>query len=258
VVLHEPAEGGVIGDAMRILFVLAGLVLSASTTLADQSTAFCTAAKKILAADAGLASAAVAVFGKTTFKAGEGCVYPLKVLHYASADVLVVQTGEPGEGCHGCGAPLSAYVLRRNSGSLKTVRSFRRFATLGTFGAVGDVSAVEIGADDGMAIESGGTFQGYSSTGLDLYAFQAGRLVSISGGPTTVAADNSGAEPDKAIEVTGKWFFDPTDKTALIVDYKIEARGAVRTERVIWRLQGTSLVLSHGRVPPELSEAGGG
>ena len=55
-----------------------------------------------------------------------------------------------------------------------------------------------------------------------------------------MSADNSGAEPDKAIEVTGKWFFDPTDKTALIVDYKIEARGAVRTERVIWRLQGTS------------------
>ena len=227
-VLREPAEGGVIGDAMRILFVLAGLVLSASTTLADQSTAFCTAAKKILAADAGLASAVVAVFGKTTFEAGEGCVYPLKVLHYASADVLVVQTGKPGEGCHGCGAPLSAYVLRRNGGSLRTVRSFRKFATLGTFGAVGDVSAVEIGGDDGMAIESGGTFHGYSSTGLDLYAFQAGRLVSISGGPTTVSADNSGAEPDKAIEVTGKWFFDPTDKTALIVDYKIEARGAVR------------------------------
>ncbi len=242
---------------MRILFALTVLILSASSAVAD-STALCTSAKKSLAGDAGLASAVAAVFGKTTFKAGEGCVYPLKLLHYATADALVAQTGEPGEGCHGCGAPLSAYVLRRNGGDLKTVRSFRKFATLGTFGAVVDVSAVEIGGDDGMAIESGGTFQGYSSTGLDLYAFHAGQLVSISGGPITVSADNSGAEPDKAIEVTGKWFFDPADKTALIVDYRIEARGAVRTARVVWRLKGTSLVLSRGRVPPEISPASGG
>jgi hypothetical protein len=243
---------------MRVLFVAAGLILCASSALAEQSTAFCAAAKKSLEADAGLAEAVAAVFGKRAFKAaGEDCVYPLKALHYASADVLVVQAGEPGEGCHGCGAPLSAYVLRRNGGALKTVRSFRNFATLGTFGAAGDVSAVEIGGDDGVAIESGGTFQGYSSTGLDFYAFHAGHLVSISGGPVTLSVGNSGAEPSKAIEVTGKWFFDPADKTALIVDYKIEAGGAVRTERVIWRLQGTSLVLSRGRVPPELSEAGG-
>lgn len=244
---------------MRILFVLAGLILWASSAVAEQSAAFCAAAKKSLEDDSAMAAAAIAVFGNATFKAaGEDCAYPLKVLHYATADVLVVQAGEPGEACHGCGAPLSAYVLRRIGGALKTVRSFRNFATLGTFCAAGDVSSVQIGADDGIAIESGGTFQGYSSTDLDLYAFRAGKLVSISGGPAALSADNAGAEPSKAIEVTGKWFFDPADKTALIVDYKIDARGAVRTERVIWRLRGTSLVLFYGRVPPELSEAGGG
>jgi len=247
------------GDAMRILFVLVGLILSAAPAVADQSAAFCATAKKSFEDDSALAAAAMTVFGKATFKAAsEDCVYPLKVLHYASADVLVVQAGEPGEACHGCGAPVSAYVLRRNGGALKTVRSFRNFATLGTFGAARDVSSVEIGADDGIAIESGGTFQGYSSTGLDFYAFHAGTLVSISGGPTALSTDNSGAEPSKAIEVTGKWFFDPADKTALIVDYKIDAPGAVHTDRVVWRLQGTSLVLSHGRVPPELAKAAGG
>jgi hypothetical protein len=48
------------------------------------------------------------------------------------------------------------------------------------------------------------------------------------------------------------------DKSALVVDYEIKAHGATRVERVIWRLQGTSLVLSHGRVPAEVSEASGG
>ena len=144
-----------------------------------------------------------------------------------------------------------------NGGALKTVRSFRNFATLGTFGAAGDVSAVEIGGDDGVAIESGGTFQGYSSTGLDFYAFHAGHLVSISGGPATLSVDNSGAEPSKAIEVTGKWFFDPVTRRLSLSTTRSRLAARSDTERVIWRLQGTSLVLSRGRVPPELSEAGG-
>ena len=86
------------------------------------------------------------------------------------------------------------------------------------------------------------------------------RLVSLNTTPIFIAADNSGAvvEPSKAIEVTAKWFFDPADKTAFVVDYKIEAHGAARVERVVWRLQGKSLVLSRGRVPPEVSEASGG
>jgi len=42
-----------------------------------------------------------------------------------------VQAGEPGGRCHGCGAPLSAYVLRRGNGGLKTVGHYRKFARSG-------------------------------------------------------------------------------------------------------------------------------
>ncbi len=151
-------------------------------------------------------------------------------------------------------------MVRRVNGGFKTVRRYRQFAALGTFGAVGDISAIEIGGDDGMAIESGGMFQGYAFTAVDFYAFHAGKLVSLNSDPITIAADNSGAEtdPSKAIEATGKWSFDPADKTALVVDYKIKAHGASRIERAVWRLKGTSLVLSRGRVPPEVSAASGG
>jgi hypothetical protein len=245
---------------MRSLFVLVALLLAAPSAAA-QSAAFCAAAKKAVEADPGLAAAVAAAFGKATYKAaGEDCVYPLKVLRYATADVLIVQAGEPGQACHGCGAPLSAYVLRRVDNALKPVHDFRKFATPGTSGTVGEISAVQIGGDDGMAIESGGMFQGYAFTAVDFYAFHAGRLLGLNTTPIFIAADNSGAEMDssKAIEVTAKWFFDPADKTALVVDYKIEAHGAARVERVTWRLKGTSLVLSHGRVPPEVSQAAGG
>ena len=151
-------------------------------------------------------------------------------------------------------------MLQRVNGGLKTVGRYRAFATLGTFGAVGDISPIEINGDDGMAIESGGMFQGYSSTVVDFYAFHAGQLVSLNSAPIVIAADNSGAatDPSKAVEVTATWFFDPADKTALVVDYKIEAHGASRVERAVWRLKGTSLVLSRGHVPPEVSVASGG
>ena len=246
---------------LRSLAVLAALLFAASSAVAGQPAAFCAAAKKPVDADRPLAAAVAAAFGKVTFNAaGEDCLYPLQVLPYATAEVLIVQAGEPGQACHGCEATLSAHVLRRVDDGFRIVRRYLKFAVLGTFGAVGKISALEIGGDDGMAIESGGMFQGYSFAGVDFFAFHAGRLVNLNDKPIMFDADNEGAvtDPDKTIEVTGKWSLDPADKTALVVDYRIKARGAARAERVVWRLQGTSLVLSHGHVPPEVLEIWGG
>ena len=150
-------------------------------------------------------------------------------------------------------------MLRPLDDGLKLVRAFHKFATLGTFGAVDGISPIEIGGDDGMAVKSGGMFQGYSFAGVDFFAFHAGQIIRLNNTPITVADDNSGAilDPGKTVEVTAKWSLDPADKTTLIVDYKIHAHGATRVERVVWRLQGTSLVLSHGHVPPEVSPGGG-
>jgi len=244
-----------------ILSMLAALKLAACSASAGQSAILCAAARQSVASEPLLATAVAAAFGKAPFSStSEDCAYPLTVLRYSIADVLIVQAGEPGQACHGCGAALTAYVLRRSDDRLKPVRAFRKFATLGTAGAVDDMSPTEIGDDDGMAIESGGTFQGYASTVVDFFAFHSGQLVKLNTTPIIIAADNGGAvvDPGKAIDVTAKWSFDPADKTALVVDYKIKAHGVARAERVIWRLQGTSLVLSHGRVPAEVSEASGG
>jgi hypothetical protein len=247
---------------MKRLLLLAALLFFAHQAQAAPPAALCAAAGRAVGADAWLASEVAAVFGKVDFGgAASDCVYPLKVLRYASADVLLVQAGEPGEGCHGCAALLSAYVIQRIGGGLKTVAKFHEFAQLGTHGAVMDVSPIEIAGDDAIVIESGGMFQGYASTRLDFFAFHAGALVDLNPDPQVVIdADDVGAMADarKGVVVSGSWFFDPTDKTALVVDYKIEARGATRVERVVWRLQGDKLVLTRGRVPPEVAEASGG
>jgi hypothetical protein len=247
---------------MKRLLLLAALLSIASPARAESPAALCVAAKKEVRADSQLASEVVAVFGKADFAGAESdCIYPLKVLRYASADVLLVQAGVPGEGCHGCAPPLSAYVIQRTGGGLKTVAKFHEFTQLGSHGAIMDVWPIEIAGDDAMAIESGGTFQGYSSSHLDFFAFRAGALIDLEPKPQVVlSADDEGAMEDasKAIVVRGSWFFDPADKTALVVDYKIDARGATRVERVVWRLQGGKLVLTRGRVPPEATQASGG
>jgi hypothetical protein len=246
---------------VTILFVLAALAVAVFPAAAEQAAALCAAAKEPVRAEPLLAAAVAATFGNTTFSAvSEDCVFPLKVLHYGTADVLVVQAGEPGHACHGCAAPLSAFVLRRLGDGLKLFRAFHQFAKLGTFGAVDDISLIEIGGDDGMAIKNGGMFQGYSSAGVDFFAFHAGQLIGLNRAPITLAEDNSGAvlDPAKTVEVNAKWFLDPADNTAVVVDYEIKAHGAKRVERVVWRLQGTSLILSHGHVPPEVSPSAGG
>ena len=247
---------------MKRLLLLAALLLIAHPAMAEPPALLCAAAKNEVRADSLLASEVAAVFGQTDFAGAEGdCLYPLKVLRYASADVLLVQAGAPGEGCHGCGATLSAYVIQRVGGGLKTVAKFHEFAQLGSNGAVMDVWPIEIAGDDAMAIESGGTFQGYSSSHIDFFAFHAGALTDLEPKPqVALSADNEGATDDasKATVVEGSWFFDPADKTALVVDYKIDAKGARRVERVVWRLQGGKLVLTRGRVPPEAAQASGG
>jgi hypothetical protein len=247
---------------MTRLFPLAVLICMALPTRAETPTPLCAAAEKVVRRDTLLAAGVEAAFGKVEFSsAANDCFYPLKLLRYASADVLLVQEGEPGGGCHGCGALLSAYVIQRIGGAFKTVAKFHEFAQVGTFGAVIDTWPIEIAGDDAIAIEGGGTFQGYSSAQIDFFAFHGGALVNLEPDPKVIIeADNLGAMTDasKAISISGSWFFDPTEKTALVVDYKIDAKGATRVERVVWRLQNGKLALARGHLPPEVAEASGG
>jgi hypothetical protein len=245
--------------AHDILIALAAFLLTPLVANAAQPSALCASAKESIQKEPGMAAAVAAAFGKVAFTSkAEDCVYPLKTLPYAGAAVLLAQDGEPGQACHGCSATLSAYVLRKLENGLKLVRVYRAFDKLGTFGAVGDISPIEIGGDDGIAIYSGGMFQGCGYGGVDFYAFHGGQLVKLDSSRAISDFDNSGAETDprKTIEITSKWAIDPTDNTTLIVDYKIAANGgAERAERVVWRLKGTSFV-PQGRVPPELSSSG--
>ena len=54
-----------------------------------------------------------AAFGAPQATDDETRLCPLQLLRYTDVDVLVGQTGEPGEARHGCEADLSATMLKR-------------------------------------------------------------------------------------------------------------------------------------------------
>ena len=182
------------------------LIISSSSTLAlaffpapSKSQAvrsFCAAAKENVSADSKLSEAVKAVFGSSEFSSqNEDCIYSLQVLRYSDADVLLTINTVPGYACHACSASLSAYVMRRKASGLQLVNRFIDFGQAGTHGNPGTISPIEIVGDDGFAVESGGTFQGYTSLSLDFYVFRHGRVVHLL--PTIgLSADNSGAKED--------------------------------------------------------------
>ena len=81
---------------VRIIACLALLVrtsMEAEGAPANTPAALCATANKELRADSQLASEVAAVFGKTDFTGtGSDCLYPLKALRYASADVCLLYT----------------------------------------------------------------------------------------------------------------------------------------------------------------------
>ena len=88
------------------------------------------------------------------------------------------------------------------------------------------------------------------TVGLDFFAFHGGALNDLGPSPPVVVyADNRAAKTTSSVQAT--WFFDPVDRGALVVDYKIAANGSERVERAVWRLQSGRLGLTRGKPPAE-------
>jgi len=246
------------------------LIVSSSSTLAlalfpapSKSQAirsFCAAAKEHISSDSRLSEAAKVVFGSPEYSSqNEDCTYPLQVLRYADADVLLAIGNAPGEACHACSASLSAYVMRRKASGLQLVKRIIDFGQAGTFGNPGEISPVEIVGDDGFVVESGGTFQGYTSSSLDFYVFRHGRVVHLVP-DVALSADNSGAMEDstKEVSVDGTWTIGRPAKNNLSIEYKVVTKGRTSINRAVWEFRGDKLLLKSGLIPPELKEAAGG
>ena len=240
-----------------ILLLSFALVLASLARADAAPLRLCQEAAAKLKADGDLAEAARAAFGQPGFTKDEDCRYPLQVVRFADVDVLLTLSQAPETACHGCQAELSATVLRRIPGGFKSVKTFDSFGKMGSNGTVSSISPIAIGSDDGLAIEAGGSFQGYSNTTLDLFAFRRQGLVHLdSGGSLYLDGDNGGAETDqsKTITIDSAWSLANGE---LAIDYRIADGRGQRQTRAVWTVNETQLTLKSGAVPNEMARATG-
>lgn len=134
------------------------------------------------------------------------CLFPVEVVPYDAFMVLITLAGEPGEACHGCGARVSAVFLQRDGRTLKVTGRHADFTEAGTFGDLMAIDAFRLGSQDGLMVEGGGTFQGYTSTVLNPFLILNGRLKPV-GPESGISSGDSdcGAREDPCRNVNGSW-----------------------------------------------------
>jgi hypothetical protein len=202
---------------------------------------------------------AVGVALKGFGKASEGdCLYPHTLLKFGGADVLIVNKTRVGGAGHSEPALLSAYVLRADRGASRLVTVYRDFADIGTMGEPGEIKTAKLGGDDAILALPGGVFQGYSFIDLTLFVFRGGKLISLSA--VRIGASSTGAKEDEkeGVEVDGKYQLDTPAPGKLTVDFAVNNKGAKRSERVFYRLEGDKWVVESGKVPEEEIQEGSG
>jgi len=175
------------------------------------------------------------------------CLFPYKLLHYDKLVVLITLAGEPGEACHGCPAQLSAVFLKRVGPTLNPVGRHASFTEIGTYGSVISLGGFQLGSKQGIVIEGGGTFQGYSSTVFVFYVINNGRMRQIGPENGISSGDsNCGAIMDEGPcrDATGEW---RVEGDRLKIRYFGVREDRTRIDgTVTYRLKGDDLTLTSG------------
>jgi hypothetical protein len=175
--------------------------------------------------------------------------------------VLVVngeQANEAGEAdsSHASGGLLSVYFLRQKDGKWTITKRHENIASLGSNGQMGSVSWTTLATGKpGLAIESGGTWQGYTVENLALFDLSAATMRELSN--VSIHSDSEGgcdeAGTSECWSVTGKWRFAPAKTAAeyddLLVDFtgNKSNRKTESAKRVSEKISGTARYAYDGK-----------
>ena len=172
------------------------------------------------------------------------CLFPYKLLRYNDFAVLITLAGQPGEACHECPAELSAVFLRRDGNALKPWSRHDGFSKSGTFGDLIGIDALRLGTEEGLVVESGGTFQGHSSTVINLFLIRDGRMKPIGSRNGLPSGDSDCLVHDPCWDVTGHW---QTDGRRFVIRYAgVREDGTNFDGTVAYELRKSSLVRVSG------------
>jgi hypothetical protein len=239
-------------------FVSGSLVASIAFSTNAAARDYCTSDRQIVANGTLLSDTVQTVFGNQwggRANPQDPCIQ-VDLLHYGDADVFLANV--PEGDCHACGGALSAYVLQRQNGHMRVVRSFINFANGGAYGVVGKPTAARFARNDALILKSGYSGQGNSYEGVSIYMFQGNQIISLNKQPINLHADNAGAieNSSQVTSVDGEMMI-MGEMDQFMIQYSIINRGVGRIEYVSWGLRGGRLEVIQGREPPEFSQLGG-
>jgi hypothetical protein len=155
--------------------------------------------------------------------------------------VLVVNAeaaNESGEADSGHASPglLGVYIMRQQDGAWTILKRHENIAALGSSGHFGGVDWVTLAAGKpGLAISSGGTWQGNTIESLSLFDLSAPQLRDLAGGILTYSSNEGACDPDGTQEcwtMTGKWHLAPAKTAAAYDDLVFDFAGEVWTRPV--------------------------
>ncbi len=202
--------------------------------------------------DVRLERAAAALFGATAPSDDpETCVSPVYFAEFADGAALVTMTGVPGEACHGCSAPLSFHVLSASGDGYVVTRSYDDVVSTGTFGSPGEFKTLRVRNMNSIAIEHGGTFQGYSYGVIDFVLFGEEGAAAVEQEPKIcLFSDSSGVwteDTPTAETIEGEWRVHASGD-GLIITLK-KAADSASPMISTWRFDDSRLVLDGGDYP---------
>jgi hypothetical protein len=224
---------------------------------AKEALPFCASARDTLAKDAGLRDAVSAVFGANPAYLPQSderraCMFPVAVLEYPDAHVLITASIPAGEVSPVTVARLSAYFLRPVDGGFRLVTVRRDFADGGrAMGNVGPVTAIRYGNDEGMMVEGYSTGQGYDYGSVSLYLFRKEGVVALGTIPTRYG-DGGAVEEAKETDIDGKVEVGQPQPDQVRVTYSIRRAGKPGQQTVIWRSEDGKFIPVSGSVPADL------
>lgn len=207
-------------------------------------------------ASATLNTAAAAILEPHTGgEAPAGCLTPLHVTAQDDMAYLLTMEGLPGDDCHGCAADMSVHVLQMRGDEYGYVTTFRNAVATGTWGDPGLFTDVSIDGAPGVAIEHGGTFQGYGYGVVTFVRMTPAGPQEIGQSPVLCTASSNGGaleedSPDYfAIDATWHLAEDGRKLKAEVTVFDDNEESKVALE---WTLQGADYVLTSGDYPEPL------
>lgn len=118
---------------------------------------------------------------------------------------------------HAAGGQLNIFWLKQESGQWHVLSRQENIAVLGSNGELGEVKFASLGnGQTALAIQHGGTWQGYSTSVLSLFHLLPGGARELNAPPIPLASDNEGAcgpETEHCWNVQGEWKFSRQDNT---------------------------------------------